>query len=140
MRSAPSGTHGPDREVAAAGHDVDRRAGEEEVELASVDLAVRVVDATAAVLRRPVLAREGRVLLEQVGVRRDVDRLREARMGDGAVVALEVVLDADLPVRLVLGLRPLMEDERVDVDAALRDDARQLAEVIGQRLGVRDRG
>ena len=58
-------------------------------------------------------------------------------MGDGAVVALEVVLDADLPVRLVLGLRPLMEDEPVDVDAALRDDARQLAEVIGERLGVR---
>ena len=58
-------------------------------------------------------------------------------MRDCAVVALEVVLDADLPVRLVLGLRSLEEDERIDVDAAVGDDARKVAEVVGERLGVR---
>jgi hypothetical protein len=41
-------------------------------------------------------------VLEDVGVLRDVERLREARVGDGAVVALEEVLCADLPVRRVL--------------------------------------
>ncbi len=124
-----------DREVAPAGHDVDRRAGEEQVELAAVDLARGVVDAAAAVLRRPVLARERRVLLEGVRAGGDVDRLREARVGDGAVVALEVVLDADLPVRLVLALRPLVEDERVDVDPALGDEPRQVAQVLGEAAG-----
>ena len=57
-------------------------------------------------------------------------------MGDGAVVALEVVLDADLPVGVVLGFGPLVEDERVDVDATLCDEPRQVAEVVGQRGGV----
>ena len=89
---------------------------------------------------RPVLAREGRVLLEQVRVGRDVDRPREARVGDRAVVALEVVLDA----------RPssspsyppsarTVERERVDVDAALRHESRDVAERApraGRRLGV----
>ena len=63
----PEGAHRPDRDVPAARHDVDGRTGEEEVELASLDLAARVVDAAAAVLRRPVLARERRMLLERVG-------------------------------------------------------------------------
>ena len=51
-------------------------------------------------------------------------------MGDGAVVALEVVLDADLPVRVVLALRPLVEDERVDVDPAFGHEPRQVAQVL----------
>ena len=55
----------------------------------------------------------------------------------GAVVALEVVLDADLPVRLVLALGPLVEDERVDVDPALGDESRQVAEVLGEAAGRR---
>ena len=54
-------------------------------------------------------------------------------MGDGAVVTLEVVLDADLPVRVVLRLGALMEDERVDVDAAFGDEARQIAQVLCER-------
>ena len=103
------------------------------MELPAVDLADSVVDPAAPILRRPVLARERRVLLEGVRAGRDVDRLREARVGDGAVVALEVVLDADLPVRLVLALRPLVEDERVDVDPALGDEPRQVAQVLGER-------
>ena len=54
-------------------------------------------------------------------------------MGDGAVVALEVVLDADLPVRVVLPLRPLMEGERVDVEPAFRHAPREVAEVLLER-------
>ena len=60
-------------------------------------------------------------------------------MGDGAVVALEVVLDADLPVGVVLRLGPLMEDERVDVDAAFGDEPGQVAQVLGERRRRRDR-
>jgi hypothetical protein len=95
------------------------------MELTAVDLAAGVVDATATVLRRPVLARERRMLLERVGARGDVDRLREARVSDRAVVALEKVLARDLPVR-PLGLRPL-GNERVDADTAVGGDARKVA-------------
>ena len=80
------------------------------------------------------------MLLEGVRAGGDVDRLREARVGDGAVVALEVVLDADLPVRLVLALGALVEDERVDVDPAVGDESRQVAEVVREAAGRRDRG
>ena len=61
-------------------------------------------------------------------------------MRDRAVVALEVVLDADLPVRVVLDLVALVEDQGVDVDATFRDDARQVAEVLGERAGGSCRG
>ena len=50
-------------------------------------------------------------------------------MRHGAVVALEVVLDPDLPVRCLRPLEPLPEAEPVDVDAAL-----------GQVLGQARRG
>ncbi len=42
-------------------------------------------------------------------------------MRDGAVVALEVVLDADLPVRVEHALGARVEPERVDVDTSLGD-------------------
>ena len=51
-------------------------------------------------------------------------------MCDRAVVALEVVLRADLPVRLVLGLGPLTEGERVDIDAVGGEQCRQLAQML----------
>ncbi len=57
-------------------------------------------------------------------------------MRDGAVVTLEEVLDADLPVRLVLALCPLVEDERIDVDASLRHEPRQIAQVLRERSSV----
>ena len=50
----------------------------------------------------PYCEENQRLSTELVGVDRDVDDLREARVGDLAVVALEEVLAADLPVRLVL--------------------------------------
>ena len=49
---------------------------------------------------RPDLARERRRDRERVRVRVDVDHLAEAGMGGRAVVALEVVLERDLPVRV----------------------------------------
>ena len=59
-------------------------------------------------------------------------------MRDRAVVALEEVLDADLPVRLVLvRLGRGVERERGDVDAAGREVAGHVAEKVGERLGAR---
>ena len=58
-------------------------------------------------------------------------------MRNGAVVALEVVLDADLPVRVVLALGPPVEDERVDVDATFGDESRQVAQVLRKRTARR---
>ena len=96
-------------------------AGKEQVELSALDLTLRVVDPAAAVAGLTELAREPGPRLERVGVGSDVDRLREAGMRDRAVVALEVVLDADLPVRVVLDLDTVAEDERVDVEPAAGD-------------------
>ncbi len=86
-----------------------------------------------------VLRREGRASFEHVGVDRHVDDLRETRVRDLAVVALEKVLAADLPVRLVLAGRALEEAERVEVDAGRGDALRQLAEGVLERsrLAVR---
>ena len=61
-------------------------------------------------------------------------------MGDLAVVALEVVLAADLPVRRVLvPARALEEAQRVEVDAGRGDERGQLAERLRERLGLRVR-
>ena len=59
-------------------------------------------------------AREGRVRLEQVAVRVDVDHLAERRVRGRAVVALEEVLDHDLPVRVRAEL-----DARVELDRSM---------------------
>jgi hypothetical protein len=86
-----------------------------------------------------VLAREEAARLEPVGgVDRDVDDLRERRVRDLAVVALEVVLAADLPVRLVRGARAVQEAERLDVETRLGDEGGQVAERVrqGRRLGI----
>jgi len=64
-----------------------------------------------------VLAGEAPVGGERVGVRRHVQHLRELRVRDLAVVALEEVLADDLPVRLELGLPACVEDEVVHVEA-----------------------
>ena len=86
---------------------------------------------------RPELARQPAAGLEPVGVRRDVEHLRQAGVGDGAVVALEEVLDADLPVaRVLVRVGPGMESQRVDVDPPGREMLGQAAEVGGERLGV----
>ena len=53
-----------------------------------------------------------------------------------AVVALEEVLRADLPVRLVLRLGPLKEAQGADVDAGLRDPVGDAVEELRERRGV----
>ena len=59
-------------------------------------------------------------------------------MRDLAVVALEEVLAADLPVGGVLvAARPLQEAERAEVDARRRDERGQLAQRLGERLRLR---
>ena len=77
--------------------------------------------------------------LEPVGVRRDVDDLAEAGMRDRAVVALEVVLDGDLPVARELELAPAAEAELLELDSARGEELRQRAERLGERrrLGIR---
>ena len=84
------------------------------------------------------LAREGRVHLEEIRVRVDVDDLAEARMRRRAVVALEEVLHHDLPVRLDRPLVMGVEADRVDVEPALRHDRGQPAEcrLERRRVGV----
>ena len=70
------------------------------MELAARDLAARVVRQRARPLaQRGVLAREGRMGFEHVCVHVDVYDVAEGGMRRGAVVALEEVLDRDLPVR-----------------------------------------
>ena len=125
MRSAPRGTTGPIERFGCPGMTLTTVPGKRRWNCPRVDLAVASYDASASVSRRPELAREPAPRLEPVGVGRHVDRLREARVRDRAVVALEEVLDAHLPVAGVLGrLGPLVERERVDVDALRRRAAR----------------
>ena len=54
-------------------------------------------------------------------------------MGGRAVVALEVVLEVDLPVGVDRPLVMGVEDERREVEAAPRDDRRQFAERLDER-------
>jgi hypothetical protein len=59
------------------------------------------------------MARERRVRLQPVRVWAEVDDLAEARVRDSAVVALEVVLDGDLPVGIQRVAEAAVELERV---------------------------
>ena len=77
---------------------------------------------------------------EPVGVGRDVEHFREARVRDRAVVALEEVLDADLPVaRVLLPLRPRVKAQRVDVDTVVGEVLGKLAELVCERRRLRIR-
>ena len=76
-------------------------------------------------------------MLEDVGVLRHVERLREARVRDRAVVALEEVLRADLPVaRVLVALGPRVEAEPVDLDPAVREQPGELTQGARERPGV----
>ena len=125
-----------------AGGDVDGRVGPEEVVLRLLHLADRdeghvALAAQRGCLDRPDLARERRRDRERVGVRVDVDHLAEAGMGGRAVVALEVVLERDLPVRVDRPPRGGSGSASVvEVEAAARDDRRQLAERLRERRRV----
>ena len=60
-------------------------------------------------------------------------------MRDRAVVALEEVLHADLPVRLELGLGAPDEAKRVDVDSGIGETLGNVVEMPGERSRVRVR-
>ena len=77
----------------------------------------------AGLLRGAELRAEGRVSLELVAVGVHVHLGAEARVRGRAVVALEEVLDDDLPVRVRVELDARVEDEPVEFDR-LREDPR----------------
>jgi hypothetical protein len=60
-------------------------------------------------------------------------------MRGSAVVALEVVLRADLPVRLALGLRAPEEAQPVDVDPGFLDLPRNVPQEVREGLRLRVR-
>src|SRR5918996_1439753 len=89
--------------------------------------------------RPPGRARRGRGPRRPPGRRRRASPRsirRQPRVRGRAVVALEEVLHADLPVRSVLRLRALQEAEAVDVDPRLGDTLGNVLEEIGERLGA----
>ena len=122
-----------ERQVLRTRLDVQRHVRPQPVELRAADRGV-VGDGRAGVAE---LRGGRRVGGEPVALGAHVDRLRQPRVGDRAVVALEVVLDADLPVRRECPRRAAAERERAEVDAALRDERRHLAEHVGKRRRVR---
>ena len=135
-----AGHDGPIERLGRPGMTFTTVAGEEEVELArATSPRASYTSPPGAAARHPRrradLRREPAARIEPVRVGRDVERLREGRVRDRAVVALEEVLDADLPVaRVLVGLRARVEAQRVDVDPAVGEKSGQLAERVGQRL------
>ena len=103
------------------------------MELAALDLARRVVRASRLGAGRADLGHPPTPGLEQVRVRRHVHDRREAGMRDRAVVALEEVLRADLPVGGELGLGSVKEAERADVDACGCDALGNVLQHVGER-------
>ena len=109
------------------------------MELAALDLARRVVRASRLRAGRADLGHPPTLGLEQVRVRRHVHDSGEAGMRDRAVVALEEVLRADLPVGRELGLGSLKEAEGADVDACSCDALGNVLQDVGERGRVRIR-
>jgi len=73
---------------------------------------------------------------ELAGIRADVDHVAETGMRDGAVVALEEVLDRDLPVRVHAVVHAVVGGEPGEIQPARARDLRQRSECRGQRCGV----
>src|SRR6266536_13496 len=118
----------PDREVRRAWEDVDARVRVDQMELAAL----------AGHLRLAELGAERRVRLEPVAVGMNVHGVAEPGVRRRAVVALEEVLDDDLPVRVRVELDPRVEDELREVEVA-REDRGQLSEVLVEWHGLRIR-
>ena len=74
---------------------------------------------------------------EQVASGAHVDRPRQARVGDRAVVALEVVLDATFQLAAASRGRGAGSASRSSVDAAAREHVGQRAERVRERRRVR---
>src|SRR5581483_8142063 len=105
-----------DRDVLWAGGDVDRRVGPDEVVLGLAHVARE-----GFLPERPDLTQDAFFDRETVRVRIDVDHFAEARMRDRTVVALEVVLERDLPVDGLIPRDMRVKAEAVEIEAAARD-------------------
>ena len=131
--------HRPDREVPTARHHVDRRAREQKVELAPIDLTRlrrrrrrRRFSAGRTGSKRSDAPRGSR----RPGRRRWPSRSSGGRRRSGSTRGSSRRRPSSSPV---LTLRPLVEDECVDVDTALGDEPREVAEVVGKRAAGRVR-
>ena len=109
------------------------------MELAALDLARRVVRAVRLEAWWTNLGHPPTPGLEQVRIWRHVYDGGEAGMGDRAVIALEEVLRADLPVGGELGLGSVKEPERADVDACGCDALRNVLQRAGGAQALPDR-
>ena len=138
VRPGSSGTNANDGDVRRPGCDVQGEGRPDVVEVRLARTSARAVGRIALPVEhvgpdRADLAREPLVRSEAVRVRVDVDQLREARVRRRAVVALEVVLDDNLPVRSHLPLVPLPVAQPVEGHPSVSQDVRQAPEQLGQR-------
>ena len=129
-----------DREVRPAGHHVDDRGGEQEVELPPLDLPLGVVDAAAAVPRRADLGREagrGSPARTRRVTRRSPSSGSGARRRSGSTRGSSRRTPSSCtrtrPTRRACGT------QRVDVDPALGEERRELAERIERAARARCR-
>ena len=117
-----------------AGVDVDGHAGQHDVVRADGDLPFDVVRRRPpALFERGPVAQYRSCGCKLVAVGSDVHDRGESRVIDLAVVALEIVLDDDLPVRRRVVRHPPIEAEPRDIDANLGYELRERAERLGER-------
>ena len=135
VRPAPSGRQTSSERFCGPGSTLIVTFGHSQWYCARVTSSACIHAGDAAARRRAGPRTSGNVL-ERVAVGADVDRLGEARVGDRAVVALEVVLDRDLPVRLERPRHAAAEREPPEVDAAARR-ARRAARRASRRTAAR---
>ena len=131
-----------DGEVWESRIDVDGHVGEQQVILRLGDITASVIDLdlASALERRladmPDLAAEPAVCCQIIVFRQHVDGGAEARMGDGAMVAFQVVLQHRLPVRMRLPVLARIELQRCKVDPTSRDDVEYASKLRLQRFGI----
>ena len=126
-------------DVAGAGVDVEGEVGPEVGVEAVCDAAADLVEASVFAFAGggfdgAALGGEVVVFGDEVVV--DVDEVAEGGMGDGAVVAFEVVVDDDFPVGGDLVGAAHAAADAVEREAGGLDLLGQVAEDVGERLGV----
>src|SRR5262245_51999404 len=130
-----------ERQIGMAGIDAEGEIWPHVMVLRLCDRAAHVVGRLpAAALQRGAphgryLAREPAMRLQRIGVLVDVDHGAEPGVLDGAVVALQEVLDHYLPVGGGLPLLAVVEGEPIEGQPAVRDDRWQVAEVVSEGPG-----
>ena len=132
----------PDREIRAPRVHVELHRREEDVVLRRGHRVAHVIGSRVRVrvgMHRRELAEAQPDRLHPLPLL--VDQLHEARVVQLAVVALEVVLDRDLPICLDLVGAAVVEAQRVHVEAVLRDNLGKVAQrdVKSRRVHIRVR-